>query len=101
MHLDWLNGVEIPAVLAVITVVGLYLRDPSTAELRNPARFLWSAVAAGVVWAVIRGITDYRQEATLTWTPLLGGIVVVVASSVVRWILLRVFGRRSRPPRRR
>ena len=40
MHLDWLNGVEIPAVLAVITVVGLYLRDPSTAELRNPARFL-------------------------------------------------------------
>ena len=56
MHLDWLNGVEIPAVLAVITVVGLYLRDPSTAELRNPTRFLWSAMAAGVVWAAIRGI---------------------------------------------
>jgi hypothetical protein len=101
MRLDWLNGVGIPAVLAVITVVGLYLRDPNTPELRNPKRFAWSAVAAGVVWAVIRGIADYRQEAIVTWTPVLGGLVAVAVSVAVRWVLLRAFGRRAGQHKRR
>ena len=101
MHLDWLNGVEIPAVLAVITVVGLYLRDPNTLELRNPKRFAWSAAAAGAVWAAIRGVIDYRQEAALTWTPMLGGLVVVAISIAVRRVLLRTFGSRAGQHKRR
>ncbi len=91
--LDWPNGVVVPGLLALITVVGLYLRRPSAPELRDPKRFAWSAVAGGLMWTLIRGGAEYRQEHTLTWTPVLGGIVVLITSIVVRWLLLRVFGR--------
>jgi hypothetical protein len=44
---------------------------------------------------VIRGVAAYRQAQTLSWTPVLGGIVVLVTSLVVRWLLLRVLARAS------
>ena len=99
MHPDWSNGVIVPGLLAVITVVGLALRRPHAPELRDPRRFAWSAVAAGLVWTVIRGVAAYRQAQTLSWTPVLGGLVVVATSLVVRWLLLHLFRPRQRPER--
>ena len=99
MHPDWSNGVIVPGLLAVITVVGLALRRPHAPELCDPRRFAWSAVAAGLVWTVIRGAAEYRQAQTLSWTPVLGGLVVLATSLVVRWLLLHLFRPRQRPER--
>ena len=56
-------------------------------------------MAAGLVWTVIRGVAAYRQAQALSWTPVLGAIIVLVTSLVARWLLLRVFGARQHPER--
>jgi hypothetical protein len=77
----------------VISIGWIYTRNPRNRDLLDTRRFVWSAVAGGVVWALIRSFAQYRDAGAVNWEPLVGGLVLVAATILVRWFLLLVASR--------
>jgi hypothetical protein len=93
MQQDWFGLVGVPFLVAVVSIGWIYARNPRNRDLLDTRRFMWSALAGGVVWALIRSFAQYRDTGGVSWEPLVGGLVLFAATLLVRWILLLVAAR--------
>ena len=90
METNWVELVVVPFMIALIIIGWMYLRNPRSPDLQDTRRFFWSAVASGVVWAVIRSFAAMRTAAGFTAEPIISGVMLILSTLIIRFVLLRI-----------
>lgn len=88
MRINWVELVVLPVMIALLLVGWTYFRDPRARSLVDTRIFLGSAVGAGIAWALVRSLMEYRTLGSVSLDPLVSGTVLMVATILIRFVLL-------------
>ena len=101
LQADRLGVITRSVLFALFFTVAAYRqrRHEPGFSLKFRTQIAWQAVFGGLLWAFLQATAQYYWYRTLTWTPVLGGIVWL-ATTVVAGSLLLIATRRQTDHRR-